>query len=246
MRGVLSALALIGALTAPGAGEAASCREEAYRGTDYAICEVDLAQDKLRMWHRQSGGTPFYALGAVADAVKATGEARLIFAMNAGMYHGDRDPVGLLVIEGRPTGRLITSDGPGNFGLLPNGVFCWGKGRGAVVESRRFKRKKPKCRYATQSGPMLVIGGRLHPRFLKGGTSKYVRNGVGVSRDGRRAFFVISKQRVNFYDFALFFRKRLKTPNALYLDGNVSRLYAPSIGWRDRGGLFGPIVGVVE
>lgn len=246
MRGVLAALTIVILIVATGSGQAASCREDSYRGTDYAICEVDLTRDKLRMWHRQSGGSPFYALGAVADAVKAGGAAQLVFAMNAGMYHGDREPVGLLVIDGQPTGRLITSDGPGNFGLLPNGVFCWGNGRGSVVESRRFKRKKQKCRYATQSGPMLVIGGRLHPRFLKGGTSKYVRNGVGVSRNGKRAFFVISKQRVNFFDFAQFFRKRLKTPNALYLDGNVSRLYAPAIGWRDRGGLFGPILGVVE
>ena len=194
------------------------------------------------MWHRQADGAPYYSLGAVADATAG----RLAFAMNAGMYHADRDPVGLLVIDGQRTGRLITSDGPGNFGLLPNGVFCWGKGRGEVIESRRFKRSKRTCRYATQSGPMLVIGGRLHPRFLPGGKSTYVRNGVGVSRDGRTAWFVISRARVNFYTFARFFRDRLKTPNALYLDGNVSRLYAPSIGLRDRGGLFGPILGVVE
>ena len=238
MRWIVLSLLLLGAL--PGLSDAAECRKDQFRGVEYSVCKVDLLHDDLRLWHRRPDGAPYYSLGAVADAFGG-----LVFAMNAGMYHPDREPVGLLVIDGKPTGRLITADGPGNFGLLPNGVFCWSDGKGRVVESRRFKRKKHACRFATQSGPMLVLGGRLHPKFLPGGKSKYVRNGVGVSQNGRWAWFAISHQRVNFYDFARFFRDRLKTPNALYLDGNVSRMYAPGIGRNDRGGLFGPIVGVV-
>ena len=236
--------ASLGAILAAGAPAwALECREEQFRATTYAVCKVDLQKDDLRLWHRRPNGAPFYSLGALADAVAPAG--RLAFATNAGMYHPNRDPVGLLVIDGARSGPLVTSDGPGNFGLLPNGVFCWGRGRGAVIESRRFARRKPDCAYATQSGPMLVIGGRLHPKFLAGGTSRYIRSGVGVSGDRRFAFFVISAEPVNFYDFAQLFRRRLKTPNALYLDGNVSRLYAPTIGRDDRGGLFGPILGVV-
>lgn len=242
--GLVPAIAIAAVFGAATQAAALECGEQAYRGATYAVCKVDLARDDLRIWHRRPDGAPFYSLGAVADAVAPRG--RLAFAMNAGMYHPDRDPVGLLVIDGKRTGRLITADGPGNFGLLPNGVFCWGGGRGAVIESRRFARRKPDCRFATQSGPMLVIGGRLHPRFLPGGSSRHVRNGVGVARDRRTAYFAITREPVNLYDFARFFRDRLKTPNALYLDGNVSRMYAPAIGWRNRGGLFGPILGVVE
>jgi uncharacterized protein YigE (DUF2233 family) len=92
---------------------------------------------------------------------------------------------------------------------------------------------------------MLVIGGSLHPRFIPESSSRYVRNGVGVSADGTRAFFVISDGRVNFAEFARVFRDALGTPDALYFDGNVSRLYAPSLGRDDIGFPMGPIVGTV-
>ena len=91
---------------------------------------------------------------------------------------------------------------------------------------------------------MLVIDGALHPRFIPGGSSKYIRNGVGVDATGR-AYFVISDRAVNFHTFGRFFRDVLKTPEALFLDGKVSRLYAPSLGRSDLGFALGPIVGLV-
>ncbi|MCA3460144.1 MAG: phosphodiester glycosidase family protein, partial [Rhodobacter sp.] len=85
----------------------------------------------------------------------------------------------------------------------------------------------------------------LHPRFIPDSPSRYIRNGVGVSADGSRAYFVISQGRVNFAEFARLFRDALRTPQALYFDGNVSRLFAPDIGRRDMGFPMGPIVGTV-
>jgi len=98
--------------------------------------------------------------------------------MNAGMYHPDRRPVGLFVQDGVELARIVTSAGPGNFGMLPNGVFCAGADF-AVIESRDFAARQPTCALATQSGPMLVIDGTLHPTFLADSTSRYLRNGVG-------------------------------------------------------------------
>jgi len=164
--------------------------------------------------------------------------------MNAGMYHRDLAPVGLYVEDGRERSRLITSDGPGNFGLLPNGVFCIGDSF-RVIESLAFKAKKPDCRYATQSGPMLVLNGELHPKLLPDSDSTYVRNGVGVSSDGSRAVFVISNEAVNFHSFARLFRDELGLADALYFDGNISRLYAPQLDRHDAGFPMGPIVGTV-
>ncbi|MCZ4324688.1 hypothetical protein, partial [Pseudomonas anguilliseptica] len=78
------------------------------------------------------------------------------FAMNAGMYHSNRAPVGLYVEDGQQSMRLITNAGPGNFGLLPNGVLCLRKGRADVIETLTFEQSGITCPFATQSGPMLV------------------------------------------------------------------------------------------
>lgn len=234
-------LALIACLGLPAAASAA-CGDRDFEGRGFTVCEVS-ASDDLRIFQTAPDGEPFGTFARVNDALASEGRA-LGFAMNAGMYHPDRAPVGLMIEDGAERARIVTSDGPGNFGLLPNGVFCIAEGF-SVVESRAFAAAPPVCRYATQSGPMLVIDGALHPRFLPDSPSRYIRNGVGVSADGQRAWFVISRERVNFAEFARFFRDALGTPDALYFDGNVSRLYAPEIGRDDIGFRMGPIVGSV-
>lgn len=237
----LRALALLVAMGAP--ASAVTCSDQVFEDVGYAVCEVTRADD-LRLFHTGPDGV--YGQFAAVDRMLAEQGLRLAFAMNAGMYHRDLAPVGLYVEEGVEQTPLITRDGPGNFGLLPNGVFCAGADGFAVIESRRFAKAPPACRFATQSGPMLVIGGELHPRFRPLSDSLNIRNGVGVSADGSRAVFAISDKAVNFHSFARFFRDALGLPDALYLDGSISRLYAPQLDRRDGGFAIGPIVGVVE
>lgn len=228
-------------LLAPVAAEAGTCRDLSFEGASYTVCEVAVGED-LRLFHSGPDGV-YGSFRKVDEALGATGKA-LGFAMNAGMYHRDLAPVGLYVEDGVEVSKLVTRDGPGNFGLLPNGVFCIGDGF-RVIESRAFKAERPDCRYATQSGPMLVIGGELHPKLLPDSDSTYVRNGVGVSADGQRAVFAISNDAVNFHSFARFFRDELGLPDALYFDGNISRLYAPELARHDGGFPMGPMVGTV-
>lgn len=228
-------------LLAPMAAEAADCRDLAFEGASYTVCEVAAGED-LRLFHSGTDGA-YGSFRKVDEALAAEGGA-LGFAMNAGMYHRDLAPVGLYVEDGIEVSVIVTSDGPGNFGLLPNGVFCIADGF-RVIESRVYKRERPDCRYATQSGPMLVIDGKLHPKLLADSDSLYVRNGVGVSEDGQRAVFAISNDAVNFHSFARLFRDELGLPNALYFDGNISRLYAPALDRHDGGFPMGPMVGTV-
>jgi uncharacterized protein YigE (DUF2233 family) len=225
----------------PATASASDCRDATFEGASYTLCEVTLADD-LRLFH--SGPDGAYGSFTKLNASLAAKGQTLGFAMNAGMYHRDLAPVGLYIEEGVQAARIVTSDGPGNFGLLPNGVFCIGE-TFRVIESRSFAEGTPDCRFATQSGPMLVIDGALHPRLLPNSDSTYIRNGVGVSEDGSRAVFAISNDRVNFHAFARLFRDDLGLPNALYFDGNISRLYAPQLDRHDAGFPMGPIVGTV-
>ena len=162
------------------------------------------------------------------------------FAMNAGMYDDDGRPIGLAIVEGRQKHAINRRKGGGNFHLMPNGVFQVRKnGRAEVVTSDKW-RPSPDIRIATQSGPMLVIDGKLHPAFEPDGMSRNVRNGVGVT--GGKALFVISDDPVSFGKFARFFRDRLKARNALFFDGSVSALWDPANGRRDLTKPLGPII----
>lgn len=223
---------------------AANCENIEYDGTGYAICTVDMDADELRLFLNDDSGAVLGQFSAVDRALASEGK-QLGFAMNAGMYHADRAPVGHYVEDGQQVMRVIPNAGPGNFGLLPNGVFCIREDRADVIETLRFVEAAPDCTYATQSGPMLVIDGALHPRFLPDSTSRFVRNGVGTSADGKTAIFAISRASVTFHTFGRLFRDHLKMPNALFLDGNISRLYAPDINRNDIGFALGPIVGTV-
>lgn len=224
---------------------AVECSDRVFRGETYSVCKVDATREDIRLFLKSDKGQPLGSFENVQSQLRKEGAA-LAFAMNAGMYHADRSPVGHFVERGQTRSPVISTDGPGNFGLLPNGVFCVRDGRADVFETKRFLRDAPACRYASQSGPMLVIDGALHPRFLKDSDSYNIRNGVGTSADGQVAWFVMSRRSVNFHTFGSFFRDGLNVPQALYFDGKISRLFAPGLGRNDGGFPMGPIVGVVS
>ena len=240
LRTLLTVLLLASAGCAAGCANAQSpCRAETVAGTDYTICSFDTTDD-IRLFHSDAGGR---VLGDFKSVESSLHDGHhLLFAMNAGMYHRDRSPVGLYVEDGVEQAPLVARAGPGNFGMLPNGVFSV-RTDGTFHVDATPDYSGTDVRHATQSGPMLVIGGALHPRFLPDSTSLKIRNGVGVRSDGS-ALFAKSETPLSFHSFARLFRDELGTPDALYLDGTISRLHIA--GERSDGGLrMGPIVGVV-
>ena len=199
------------------------CRHANFEAVPYIVCEIDLRSYDIGVFHSGPDGKAFGSLQTFDKAMLDQG-SQVLLAMNAGMYHEDLTPVGLLVESGRETASLNLADGEGNFFLRPNGVFLVGKDRkAAIMETNAYAAAKPDAAFATQSGPMLVIDGKLHPRFEENGTSRYVRNGVGV-REEDTVVLAISRSEVSLGSFARLFRDALNCPNALFLDGAVSAL----------------------
>jgi uncharacterized protein YigE (DUF2233 family) len=173
--------------------------------------------------------------------------ARVRFAMNAGMFGTDSMPIGLYIENGVTRRRINrVQSAHGNFYMQPNGVLWIGRdGSGHIDATTDFGARNPAARWATQSGPMLVISGKVNPQFSADGPSRYIRNGVGDQNNGTLVF-VISEDAVSFGRFARFFRDVLKSRNALYLDGAISSLWIPRNGRMDAGHQLGPLVVVLD
>ena len=184
------------------------------------------------------------ALRTFAGVGRRIDAGRLAFAMNAGMFDREGRPIGLAVVNGREVRAINRREGGGNFHLMPNGVFQVARnGRAAVVTSAEWS-PNAQTLLATQSGPMLVVRNKLHPKLDYDGTSRLIRNGVGVR--GGKALFVISEDPVSLGKFGRFFRDGLKTPDALYFDGSVSSLWDPANGRQDSLSPLGPIIVVFK
>ena len=175
-------------------------------------------------------------------AALGPGAAQLRFAMNAGMYDEAGQPIGLYVERGRQLHRLNLASGNGNFTMKPNGVFAVSDdGRVEIATSDAWRERPREVRWATQSGPMLVIAGHLHPLIRPNGPSLNLRNGVGVDA-ADSAWFVISDDPVSFGRFARFFRDSLGCRDSLFFDGAVSSLWDPGAGRMDQRAELGPMI----
>ncbi|KXZ71276.1 hypothetical protein AVENLUH13518_01363 [Acinetobacter venetianus] len=170
--------------------------------------------------------------------------AQMSFAMNAGMYHADFRPVGLYVEHAKQTSQLNEDTGFGNFFMQPNGVLAWNHQKAVIQTTADYKKAKFNAQFATQSGPMLINNGKINPQFLPNSNSLKIRNGVGIKDN--QLYFVISQQRVSFYQFAQFFKQQLQIDQALYLDGSISSLYLDETKRHDKRSNLGPIVAEID
>ncbi|WP_142581244.1 phosphodiester glycosidase family protein [Methylobacterium symbioticum] len=241
LRALVAATALVLAGPAPAAPVDGPCAPIQAQGETFTVCTLDLRRQRVRLFWLGPDGLPYASLGSLAEKQGT----RLTFAMNAGMYDKGQAPVGLYVEEGRELKPVSTANGPGNFHLKPNGVFYVKGERAGVLDTAHYLKAKLKPDFATQSGPMLVIDGQIHPKISADGPSQKIRNGVGVREDGRTAVFAISERPVSFGAFARLFRDDLHCRNALFLDGSVSSLYAPNLSRNDLSRPLGPLVGAV-
>lgn len=225
-----------------------TCLISAFQSTGYQIDEkriishvVDLNKQQLDFYWKDKNGQHYGSLGNLKTQL-AQEKKKLVFAMNGGMYLKDQSPQGLYIEKGILKKRVNRKKSTyGNFYMEPNGIFYLTiDNKATVVSTSQFKQNS-NIKYATQSGPMLLIEGKIHPKFKKGSSNLHIRNGVGVLPNGN-LLFALSKQKINFYDFATYFKQN-GCQNALYLDGFVSKTYLPEKNWKQLGGNFGVIIG---
>ncbi|MEB3042557.1 phosphodiester glycosidase family protein [Rhizobium mulingense] len=251
--GMLALALVLAALLPLHHAQAEQCEKVTFDEAKYVICTLEVGKVDLRLFWKGADGEPYRAFSNLAEAVRAEGR-NLTFAVNAGMYRTDFSPMGLYVENGRelkPANMAAAESAAGqvpNFYKKPNGVFFLGEAGAGIVPTEKYLKLATKPRFATQSGPMLVIAGNLNPIFIAGSTDRTRRSGVGVCENGT-VRFAISDESVNFHDFARLFRDRLKCRDALFLDGGRGvGVYNPAMGrndWSWHGG-YGPIFGLVE
>lgn len=241
-----SVLLLLGLVFLPCCGDSATAphtRSQRFtRGNvTYAVVFIDLRTTQLGLTWRAHDGT---RVGSFEKAIQSARPSRVLFATNSGIFDPAHTPCGWHVENGRELVPLNLRDGEGNFYLKPNGVFLLDS-RGARIVDSRDAVGAQHVSLAVQSGPLLLLAGQLHPRLAPGSTSKVIRSGVGVVSPSE-VCFALSEQPVNFHDFAEFFKTQLGCREALYLDGAISKFYAPQLGLTDRDGDFAGILTAVE
>jgi uncharacterized protein YigE (DUF2233 family) len=193
----------------------------------HRIAKGDLVKLELRWLGVDEN--PLMNFERLREQLAAEGKT-IAFATNAGIYEQGPKPCGLTICAGKELVPLNLREGEGNFYLKPNGIFFVDGTRGAgIMEAAEYGRAYLKPRIATQSGPLMLRSGVIHPAFNPSSPNKRQRSAVGVrSRDGEVIFVLCDREdrvkgRVTFHQLTRFFI-HLGCKDALYLDGDISEM----------------------
>jgi uncharacterized protein YigE (DUF2233 family) len=208
---------LLALLLAAGPGVGFETVEHA--GDRFHVVDVDPAKARLRLHWSKGANTTDKVKAEAPDAVALT---------NAGIFEPGFTPTGLLVIDGKEHVALNLKKGEGNFFMQPNGVFALTNKGPVIVDSPSYPKLK-NVELATQSGPLLVHEDAINTQFAPASKNVAIRSAVGVGKNGHD-YLVISAGPVRLFSIASLFREKLGCPEALYLDGAISNLWAPALG----------------
>ncbi|WP_347218565.1 phosphodiester glycosidase family protein [Chryseobacterium sp.] len=220
-----------------------SCKEKIQHEDNFLIYQVDSKKQDVKMYWKNNQNEILKSIGNLKNEAESDNK-KLLFAMNGGMFEAYNTPKGLYIENFKILKPIDTLQGSGNFYLQPNGIFYITQNhQPGIIETKNFKHNTA-IQYATQSGPMLLVDGKINPIFQKESKNLNIRNGVGILENGE-IIFAMSKKEVNFYSLAQLF-KGMGCKNALYLDGFVSRAYLPEKNWIQTDGDFGVMIGITE
>jgi uncharacterized protein YigE (DUF2233 family) len=231
-------------------------REVWYRHVKYRIFIANLDSDDVRI-HLYKKGLFRKNLSDFESLKHELEEEKLkpFMMTNAGMFNKDLEPHGLYIEEDHtvffPLDTLKNIP-DANFYMKPNGVFYLdANGKPHIDTTETLQRKNEaelkRFRLATQSGPMLIINGRIHPKFVKDSPNKKIRSGVALNKKyPGKVIFAVALDECNFYDFSKFFSEMFNSDNALFLDGAISQMYLNGFDNADLDGIFGPMISVTS
>lgn len=222
-----------------------SAQQVKYKNVTYDLLIISDTKDIGFFWKENKSNKIINSLSNLVEYIEKS-DKELLFAMNAGMFEVNQRPVGLYIEDGQELSPVNTDKNKkGNFYLFPNGIFLIEKdGTAKIIETEGYNKYEGIIRYATQSGPMLVINGKIHEKFKEDSPNLQIRNGVGIN--SKSIVFAISRQPVNFYAFAEMLKNEFKCENALYLDGTISEMYFPLLGKYESNNQLGPLIGIVK
>ncbi|WP_255513804.1 phosphodiester glycosidase family protein [Flavobacterium sp. MDT1-60] len=167
-----------------------------YTDNSFVTYKVDTKKQDLKLFWKDENGQNFGSIENLKFWIEKQ-NLKLNFAMNGGMYKKDYSPQGLYIEKQKTVVPLDTTKAAGNFYLKPNGVFYLTIDNTAKICTSELFRNNGKIKYATQSGPMLLIDGKIHSDFKEGSSNLNIRNGVGILPDGK-VVFVLSKKKLIF------------------------------------------------
>lgn len=221
-----------------------------FNNQQYDAIIINPKMQQIKMHWLSPNNTPYKSLSSVKEDLEKQ-ENKVLMLTNGGMYLENNQPQGLFISKGKELNSLDTdSNKYGNFYMKPNGVFYIDNKGGNITTTNIFKRiynkENNSISFATQSGPMLVINGNIHQKFMPQSKNLHLRSGVGIMSNGNVVFIISRSNKTNFHDFGSIFKDVFDCQNALYLDGAISKMYLPKLRPNDLGGNFGVIISITE
>jgi len=211
----------------------------------YVVDLYDSSQIAVEFFWKDPHEGKFHTFSRIKDRYP---QKNFLMLTNGGMFNKQVAPQGLYVENGQEIKPLDRRRNRyGNFYMQPNGIFLIDQGGVPhIVRTEEYKSVRSNVKYATQSGPMLLHEGKINRLFRKGSSNERIRSGVGIIGQNR-IVFVISKEPVCFYDFAAVFRDVFGCNDALFLDGQISKMYCPDLElYNPSFGNFGVMIGVIQ
>jgi uncharacterized protein YigE (DUF2233 family) len=152
-------------------------------------------------------------------------DPHVVFATNGGIFERPEAATGLLISGGTEIHPINLANGAGNFFLKPNGIlFRTDDGRWHIVESGEFEALRSKqvatVTDATQSGPLILRKGIIHPAIQPTSQNKLLRNAACVDAKGG-LHLIMTRGDGTFHEVARTAIDMACT-DALYLDGVIS------------------------